>query len=470
MNEERLQFVVTLNDRLRPLRDPVEVQEVAVRLLGEHLRVNRVAFAEIDGGEFFVVRSFVDGVAPFMERGPVAIFGEALRDTYERGETVVVNDVGGDPRFTDVERAGLQTNEIAAFAGAILRKEGRWVAFFGVDSTTPRIWTRDEIALIEQTAERAWSAAERARAEDALRKSEERHAFLLKLSDALRALSDPSDVQQTAARLLGEHLQVNRVGYAEIEGREYVIRCEYTRGVPPLVGHGVSGTFGVALRDAYRRGETVVVNDVASDSRFTESERVTMDGRQIAAFVGVTLIKGGRMVAAFGANNATPRVWTPTEIALVRDVAERTWEAAERARAEAVSRDRKHRLQLALDASAAGVWTWHARTNLLDWDERVHAHYGLVPGSPPSLDSWISSLHEDDRQRVLDRLGHILHFADDNEWDETFRIVRTDGTERWLHGLGRAERDTDGRLTRMGGILPRHHRAAARRGGTAGAS
>ena len=260
-------------------------------------------------------------------------------------------------------------------------------------------------------------------------------------------------MQQTAARLLGEHLQVNRVGYAEIEGRGYVIRCEYTRGVPPLVGHGLSGTFGVALRDAYRRGETVVVNDVASDSRFTESERVTMEGRQIAAFIGVTLIKGGRMVAAFGANNATPRVWTPTEIALVRDVAERTWEAAERARAEAVSRDaRTSAAARARRVCGRGLDLACARPICLDWDERVHAHYGLVPGSPPSLDSWISSLHEDDRQRVLDRLGHILRCADDNEWDETFRIVRTDGTERWMHGLGRAERDTDGRLTRIGGI------------------
>ena len=163
MNEDRLQFLVTLNDRLRPLRDPVEMQEVAVRLLGEHLRVNRVAFAEIDGDEFLVVRSFVNGVAPLMERGPIAVFGEALRDTYERGETVVVNDIRDDPRFTDVERAGLLANEIAAFAGAMLRKEGRWVAAFGLHSRIPRIWTRDEIALLEQTAERAWAAA-RARA------------------------------------------------------------------------------------------------------------------------------------------------------------------------------------------------------------------------------------------------------------------------------------------------------------------
>lgn len=30
-------FLITLNERLRPLRDPAEIQEAAVRLLGEQL-------------------------------------------------------------------------------------------------------------------------------------------------------------------------------------------------------------------------------------------------------------------------------------------------------------------------------------------------------------------------------------------------------------------------------------------------
>ena len=285
-----------------------------------------------------------------------------------------------------------------------------------------------------------------------LRETEERYAFLLKLSDALRGLIDPDDVQETAAQLLGEHLGVNRVGYAEMEAHGYVIRREYARGVAPLVGHGTSGTFGAALRDAYRRGEMVVVNDVSSDPRFTDAERVAMQQRQIAAFIGATLVKNGKFLAAFGANNATAREWTSTEIALVRDVAERTWDAVERTRAEAALREREQRLQLALDASAAGVWTWDAHTNRLDWDERVHAHYGLVPADPPSLETWSSALHADDRQRVLDHFDHVVSCPDDNDWNETFRIVRPDGTVRWMQGLGKAERDADGRLTRIGGI------------------
>jgi hypothetical protein len=52
MSEAQLQFLITLNDRLRPLRD----------------------------------------VAPFAGRGRIADFGTALIDAYMRGETVAVVD------------------------------------------------------------------------------------------------------------------------------------------------------------------------------------------------------------------------------------------------------------------------------------------------------------------------------------------------------------------------------------------
>jgi PAS domain S-box-containing protein len=58
------------------------------------------------------------------------------------------------------------------------------VAAFGVHNATPRVWTRDEITLIEETAERMWSAEERARAVAALREREQRLRLALEASAA----------------------------------------------------------------------------------------------------------------------------------------------------------------------------------------------------------------------------------------------------------------------------------------------
>src|SRR6185295_18161995 len=54
----------------------------------------------------------------------------------------------------------------------------------------------------------------------------------------------------------------------------------------------------------------------------------------VGAFVAAPLIRDGRLVAALFVNDVSRRAWTPEDVELVKDTAERTWEAIERARAE----------------------------------------------------------------------------------------------------------------------------------------
>src|SRR5687768_6548563 len=98
-------FLVTLNERLRPLRDPVEIQSVVLQLIGEHLQASRVHYVQIYGDEFVIRRSSETAEAPpFPDRGPVAFFGQAVLDACRRGEAIVVDDVRTDPRLADTDR------------------------------------------------------------------------------------------------------------------------------------------------------------------------------------------------------------------------------------------------------------------------------------------------------------------------------------------------------------------------------
>src|SRR5262245_30541522 len=208
-------FLVALNERLRALRDPVEIQSVAVQLIGEHLQASRVHYAQIQGNEFVIRRSYASAEAPsFPDRGPVARFGKAVADACRGNETVVVSDAGTDPRFTEAECAQLLSSGIAALLGVPLNKGGRWVATFAVHAATPRRWTPDEIALAEVIAERTWGAGERARVEGAL----SRQTFITHLNDTIRPLADPARVLEEACRLLGTHMHVNRAVYGEVDG------------------------------------------------------------------------------------------------------------------------------------------------------------------------------------------------------------------------------------------------------------
>ena len=155
------------------------------------------------------------------------------------------------------------------------------------------------------------------------------------------------------------------------------------------------------------------------------------------------------MVAAFGANNVTARVWTQTEIALVRGVAERTWEAVERARAESALRERERRFRLALSASGGGSWSWDAHTNHVDWDDAFRARFGFArtnrrcsrPGSPTSTLT-TASRSTRPRSEFHARTRGITPTGSSG----------ADGTVLWMQSLGRADRDGAGQVTRLTGL------------------
>ena len=448
-NEERQAFLLALGDTIRRLGHPTAILAETCRLLGLHLRVNRVAYGEFDGNDCTITSDFVDGVASMAGRFRWTPFAGDFDHELKTRQVLVVRDTATDPRTAN-SREALKAADIGAFITPLLVKDGRYVGAFGIHSRTPRVWTQSEITLVREVAERIWAALEQCRAEEALRDSEARLDFLLKLNDALQPLSDPAARQEAAARLLCEHLGVSRVCYADI-GDEFVVRHSYTSGKAPSVGRGRLSRVGAVLMSSYERADVVAVHDVRVDGRFTQDERATLLEGDIAAFAGMLIWKDGRRHGAFGVHSATPRVWTPAEVDLIRDVGERTWEAMERAGAEAELREREWRLRLALNASGGGSWTWDASTNHVDWDEGFRSRYGFSLEESPSHDAWLSRVHDDDRQQVVELLDEMLQTTKDS-WDNTFRIVLPSGDVRWIQSLGRADRTADGQPIRLTGL------------------
>ncbi|HZG65839.1 MAG TPA: PAS domain S-box protein, partial [Herpetosiphonaceae bacterium] len=138
----------------------------------------------------------------------------------------------------------------------------------------------------------------RKRAEASQRASEERQIFLLRLTDALRPLADPVAIQDVAARLLGEHLQANRVGYAEDQGdgTTIVVTRTYNTGMPGIEGRYRYDDDPTFLQE-FTAGRTVVRPDIAGDPTLTDAEKAAHAVLQLGASVDVPLVKAGRLLA-----------------------------------------------------------------------------------------------------------------------------------------------------------------------------
>ena len=184
----------------------------------------------------------------------------------------------------------------------------------------------------------------RHRAERELRDSQDRDAFLLELSDAIRPLGDAAEIQMIAATALGERLGADRVGYAEDLGDdEIAVTRHYVRGVPGIEGRYRYDDYGAELLRAFRRGETVVRPDVASDPCLSAEEKAAHARLQLGATANLPLLKDGELRAVLFTHYKTAHAFGDAELELMRDVAERTWAEVMRARAEQETRDSEAR-------------------------------------------------------------------------------------------------------------------------------
>ena len=165
------------------------------------------------------------------------------------------------------------------------------------------------------------------------------HAFLLTLSDKLRYLADPVEIQLEAANALGRLLGANRVGYAEDQGDGTIlVTRHFVDGVPGIEGRYRYDDYGPSVQPALLAGHAVVRPDVAHDARLGDAEKRAHAQWQSAASLNVPLIKAGRLMAVLFVHYREARPDLQAQVAMAEAVASRTWEAVERARAEAALR------------------------------------------------------------------------------------------------------------------------------------
>jgi signal transduction histidine kinase len=186
--------------------------------------------------------------------------------------------------------------------------------------------------------------------------SKERQAFLLRLSDALRPLSNAAVIQQEATRLLGEHLNVDRTYYADCdEARQLaVIEHDYVRnGAPSLVGVHHYKNFEAIVKPI-RNGTPFIAFDVL-EMLEVQPQLDSYIGNQMRSLVAMPLMKNGEMAACLAITSSIPRRWTPSEISLLEEVAERTWEAVERGRSERALQKKEQLMSTIFESLPVGV-------------------------------------------------------------------------------------------------------------------
>jgi PAS domain S-box-containing protein len=419
LSEERIRFFADLNQALRPLSDPGEIMAAAARMLGEFLRVDRCAYAEIEVNENYleITNEYTCGeLHSMVGRFSVDDLGvEALR-MMRANRPFVVNDVdSGALAGRDLSK--YREGEVQALICAPLNKEGHYVARMVVSQKTPRCWEPWEVDVVTRVANRVWESVQRARAERALRESEERYrAFIVNSSEAIWRY----ELEQPIPVNLPEDEQLEMLF-------KYAYLAECNDAMARLYGfETVDQILGARIGDLLARSDPKNIEHLRAFRRAgfnligSESHEIDRHGNTKYFLNNLTgIIEDGAVV----------RVWGTQ-----RDITDR--KLAEQAVLES-----EERLRRISEATQDSIWEIDLKTKQLWWGERAKPLFGSRPADlQPRLQDWFDRIHPEDVGRVKARFDKFM-LNDDRNWFDEYRFRRADGS--YVYILDQAQKFYD---------------------------
>ena len=179
-SKEQQAFLFNLSDKLRAEPTVDAVANCALQLLSEHLKLDRCYIGVYQLAEDRGVFPYQVGnerVPPMPDSVRLSDFPDTLRVAFDG--TLVIDDVTKAEGLADTDRQNLGVLGLCALVAATLHhgKNNPLWSIVSV-SASPRRWTLSDVKLIEEATERTWAAIERAKVEEALRKSEEKYRTL----------------------------------------------------------------------------------------------------------------------------------------------------------------------------------------------------------------------------------------------------------------------------------------------------
>src|SRR5690606_10594638 len=132
----------------------------------------------------------------------------------------------------------------------------------------------------------------------------------------------------------------------------------------------------------------------------------------------------GDLVGVLTLGGSSP--WTPAETSYLVALAERfalVLEAERRRRAEDALLDRERKLDEIEALTTLGSWEWNPETGRIVWSaEQCRIHGVPAEERERTFEQFLSSVHPDDRQRVLDECDRLI--ATGEPFSFPYRIVR----------------------------------------------
>ncbi|HEY9177885.1 MAG TPA: PAS domain-containing protein, partial [Flavipsychrobacter sp.] len=114
--------------------------------------------------------------------------------------------------------------------------------------------------------------------------------------------------------------------------------------------------------------------------------------------------------------------------------------------------DNQKKLSAAQKIAKIGYWQLNPSDNKLFWSDEVYTIWGVNKESyVPDYDSYVATIHYDDLPEFKTKAAALTEEGE--LFDFQHRIIRPDGTIRWVHEKGQGKKDDAGKLYMLEGTV-----------------
>src|SRR5467141_2956477 len=345
-----------------------------------------------------------DGSADFFNQRWLDYTGLSAEQALGSGWQVAIHP-DDLPPILETFREALNSAKPYEVEGRFRRFDGefRWFLFRG----SP---LRDRSGKVAKWYGTNTDLEERKRAEDALRKSEERWRSVFENSAIGVAVTDLN-----ARYLATNNVYQTIVGYTDEELRAL--------------------DFLTVTHEDYREANWALVTELVEGKRRQfqiEKKYRRKDGSLVWVSNNVSLVPGTERVARF-------------IMALSEDITQRK-------RAEEALRKSEADLLDAQRMSRTGSLKIDISSGTVTGSPQVFRIFGVMPGEDTSTpEFWLGRTHPDDQKRVRELFDRSI--TQKTDFDADYRIVLPDGAIKYLHSIGHPSLNESGNLVEFGGTI-----------------
>jgi PAS domain S-box-containing protein len=280
--------------------------------------------------------------------------------------------------------------------------------------------------------------------------------FLAEINADLAELSDTPEILKTIGRKIGEHIDLSRVAFAEVDEALERVRILHEWRREPESSSSV-GLYRIAdfaqpeLLMPLKQGQPVALTDVRSDPRTADMAQRYAIWNARAMLHAPHRSEGRLKLVLMGAKDV-PHAWRSDEIELLQELSTRVWLRLERAWAEET-------LQIVSNTAPVVLWM----TDELGACTFVNRAWTALTGQSRAQAlgrGWTEALHPEDRPRAFRVFAEAA--ARRAPFVLDYRLRGRDGDYRWAVESGMPRYDHEGRwLGYVGSTTDVHDRKMA---------